>query len=207
LFQTLLSEGREDVAELLWRQAVVRHGNSWFDHRNVVPNSYRGSGHRVGTTKKTWLEPHLKSLFDPETLEYVGQSCPWKIEIMDFCALLRMGLRDVAEWGWLIPQIMRNGYLAVGHVDKTTVGTPLGCCIFDGISEGNVLTPRLTYPVPEELPMWLWGFRGRPVSWHVERLLPTRPRHLARPIEWRGKGMVRGLWRVGRATAGLHVLS
>lgn len=206
LFQTLLSEGREDVAELLWRQAVVRHGNSWFDHRNVVSSSYCGSGHKVGNTQKNWLEPHLKSLFDPETLEYVGQSCPWKIEIVDFCALLRMGLRDVAEWGWLIPQIMRNGYLALGHIENSIDGTPLGCCIFEGISEGNVMTPRLAYPVPEELPMWLLGFRARPVSWHVERRPPTRPRH-AQLIEWRGKGMVRGLWRVGQATAGLHALS
>jgi hypothetical protein len=103
-------------------------------------------------------------------------------------------------WLWLIPSIMKDAALYFGRPIDATNSLNTGCGIFEYGGAGYFLTPRVRGQRQDELPL---DFKDRPNSWLVQ---PTN--ELADGVHIvQGKGMVRGLWKIGQAEPRSFIIS
>ncbi|KAI4195057.1 MAG: hypothetical protein LQ350_007422 [Teloschistes chrysophthalmus] len=195
VLQMLASQSLWPVAELLWRRAVDFYAERFWERARLRENQSSDQVYHAA--------PSLQDLYDPETCRFDNKNLRYPISNTDFLHILTQSIKGVnSSWAWIIPEIMIRGSLQYGLL-RGTEDPAASCCLFEGVTVRNVITPCMRCLAPEKMGLLFPMFRRRPSSWLVA---PTKRKDRGIAV-WRGQGMVRGMWRLGDMIPAMEIIA
>jgi hypothetical protein len=211
LFSTLLKADAQDLSVLLWHHLVLKYLGDWSEHDRGL--------HMHSRQVPKALVPSLsqvKAILSKLTAGYSDQRKDFlSPQLLIHLLLTRLEERSTAspEVEWIFNLIMAQGSLQWGRKFSSS---GLDCkedqsqaiAIFDCGESSLILTPQMRDPTKDaaQKRQWMRHFRQQPGSWIIEG------QHSASISEsdipnFKTKGMVRGLWRIGDVKPQSYVLS
>lgn len=210
LFSTLLKADAQDLSMLLWHHLVLKYLGDWSEHDRDLHMHSRLPKALVPSLSQ------LETILSKLTAGYSGQrKGVLSPQLILHLLLARLEERSTTppELEWIFNLIMAQGSLRWGRKFSSS---GLGCkedqsqaiAIFDCGESSLILTPQMRDPTKDaaQKKQWMRHFRQQPGSWIIEG------QHSASIPEsdipnFKTKGMVRGLWRIGDVKPQSYVLS
>jgi hypothetical protein len=211
LFSTLLKADAQDLSVLLWHHLVPKYYlGDWSEHDRDLRMHSRLPKALVPSL------PQLETILSKLTAGYSSQRKDFlSPQLILHLLLTRLEERSTAppELEWIFNLIMAQGSLRWG---RKFGSSGLDCkkdqsqaiAIFDCSESSLVLTPQMRDPTKDaaQKRQWMRHFRQQPGSWIIEGQHSTSILESDIP-NFKTKGMVRGLWRIGDVKPQSYVLS
>jgi hypothetical protein len=210
LFSTLLKADAQDLSMLLWHHLVLKYLGDWNEHDRDLHMHSRLPKALVPSLSQ------LETILSKLTAGYSGQRKDFlspQLILHLLLTRLEEGSTAPPEIEWIFNLIMAQGSLQWGRKFSSSgldfkEDQSQAIAIFDCSESSLVLTPQMRDPTKDaaQKKQWMRHFRQQPGSWIIEG------QHSASIPEsdipnFKTKGMVRGLWRIGDVKPRPYVLS
>jgi hypothetical protein len=210
LFSTLLKAGTQDLSMLLWHHLVLKYLGDLGGHDRDL---------HIHSRLPKALMPSLSQLGNILSKLAAGYSGQHKDslspQLILRLLLTRLEERSTAppELEWIFNLIMNQGSLQWGRQFSSSGSDckedqSQAIAIFDCSESSLILTPQMRDPTKDatQKRQWMRHFRQQPGSWIIDGQYSASIPESDIP-NFKTKGMVRGLWRIGDTKPQSYVLS
>jgi hypothetical protein len=207
LFSTLLKADAQDLSVLLWRHLVLGYLGDWNEHdrglhmHSRLPKALMPSLSQLGSILSKLTAGNTKDSLSPQLI----------LRLL----LRRLEERSTAppELEWIFNLVMAQGSLRWGRKLGSSGSDGKGgqshaIAIFDCRESSLILTPQMRDPTKDatQKRQWMRHFRQQPGSWIIDSQHSASIPEADIP-NFKTKGMVRGLWRIGDVKPQSYIIS